>query len=92
MSSSQPLNFHNRVSVSTENHIATVTLDRADKRNALDMAMFFGIRDAIKHLKKDKSLRAVILQGDGEDFCSGLDTKSVMKSAGNAIKLLLEWS
>lgn len=91
MSATQTLNFNNRVAITIVNKIATVTLNRADKRNALDMPMFCAIRDAIKYLKKDKNIRAVILQGDGEDFCSGLDTKSVLKSATNGIKLLFKW-
>ena len=74
-----------------EDGIADVTLNRSDKLNALDMAMFRAIDKTIKQIKKDKRIRAVILSGSGPDFCSGLDIKSVMKSPKNAISLLFKW-
>ncbi len=80
-----------RVKLSIKKKIAWVGLNRADKHNALDMAMFKAIRKLQKQIAKDKSLRAVILYGEGEDFCSGLDIKSVMQSKFNAFKLLWKW-
>jgi enoyl-CoA hydratase/carnithine racemase len=46
---------------------------RADKRNALDDAMFQAIAAAGERLKNDGSVRAVVLSGDGQSFCAGLD-------------------
>ncbi len=80
-----------RVNIVIRDQIAHVNLDHGEKHNALDMAMFHAIRAAIKQLKKDKHVRAVIVKGNGEDFCSGLDIKSVKKSWVNAIKLLFKW-
>ncbi len=80
-----------RIKVEVSNNIAHVCLNRADKHNALDMQMFYAIRKTIKSLKVDKDIRAVIVQGDGEDFCSGLDIKSVMKSRVDPLKLLFKW-
>ena len=80
-----------RILISIENHIATVTLNRADKHNALDMAMFYAIDNTIKKLKKNAEVRAVILQAKGEDFCTGLDVKAIMKSPSNSFKLLFKW-
>ena len=77
--------------VEIKNNIAHVRLNRADKHNALDMAMFYAIRNTIKRLKANKEIRAVIVQGNGEDFCSGLDIKSVMKSQSDPLKLLFKW-
>ncbi|MFD2166877.1 crotonase/enoyl-CoA hydratase family protein [Thalassotalea euphylliae] len=74
-----------------ENDIAYVTLNRGDKHNALNMDMFFAISQTIKSLKKNKQIRAVIVHGDGVDFCTGLDVKSVMNSMGNAVRLLFKW-
>jgi enoyl-CoA hydratase/carnithine racemase len=71
--------------------IATVTLTRADKRNALDLAMFMAIDRQIRQLKRDRHVRAVILRGDGEDFCSGLDIKSVLGNPLIGLKLLWKW-
>ena len=69
-----------RVIVAISNNIAHVKFNRADKLNALDMPMFIAIRNTIKTLRKNRDIRAVIVSGSGEDFCSGLDVKSIMKS------------
>ena len=79
-----------RVSVEIANNIAHVKLNRADKLNALDMEMFIAIRHSIKTLRKNRAIRAVIVSGNGEDFCSGLDVKSIMKSPMNMLKLLFK--
>ncbi len=80
-----------RVLISIENQIATVTLNRPDKLNALDFSMFQEIDQAIKQLKKNRDIRAILLMGNGSDFCSGLDIKSVLKKVSTGIKLLWKW-
>ncbi len=79
------------VIVEINHQIATVTLNRAEKRNALDMGMFTAIEKTIKQLKKNRSVRVIIVKADGEDFCSGLDIKSVLKNKMNVVKLLWKW-
>lgn len=80
-----------RLQLSISNGIATVTLTRADKRNALDLPMFQAIDRTIRQLKRDRHVRAVIIRGDGEDFCSGLDIKSVLGNPLTGLKLLWKW-
>jgi enoyl-CoA hydratase/carnithine racemase len=80
-----------RVKLSIENGVALVKLNRPDKRNALDMAMFKALDDVSRALRKDRTVRAVIVRGAGEDFCSGLDVKSMMNSRSAAVKLLAKW-
>ena len=80
-----------RVTITIEDQIALVCLNRPEKHNALDMPMFYAIRSAIKTLKKNKSIRVVIVKGNGESFCSGLDIKSVMNKPINGLKLLWKW-
>ncbi len=80
-----------RVEVKVSNQIAYVYLNRPDKHNALDMAMFKAIAAAQTQIRADKSIRAVILSGHGEDFCSGLDIKSVMSNRWSALRLLWKW-
>ncbi|MCW8869757.1 MAG: crotonase/enoyl-CoA hydratase family protein, partial [Proteobacteria bacterium] len=80
-----------RIEYDIKGHVAYVNLARPDKRNALDMAMFEEIDAIIQRLLKNRSLRAVILTGQGEDFCSGLDVKSVMASPKNPLRLLFKW-
>lgn len=80
----------NRVEIEIKDQIAHVKLARPKKHNALDMLMFNSIVKTIKTLKKDRSIRAVILSGQGPDFCTGLDVKSVMKSVKGPLKLLFK--
>jgi enoyl-CoA hydratase/carnithine racemase len=56
--------------------VADVRLNRADKMNALDPAMFDGIIEAIDRLNGESGLRAVVLSGEGKAFCAGLDMAS----------------
>ena len=81
----------NCVTLSVENNIAFVTLNRPEKRNALDMAMFRAIDNTIRRLRKDREIRAVIVTANGEDFCSGLDIKSVLSQRSASFSLLAKW-
>jgi enoyl-CoA hydratase/carnithine racemase len=62
-----------RVTVEITGGVADVRLARPDKRNALDTAMFAGLITAGERLKSEPGVRAVVLSGDGPDFCAGLD-------------------
>lgn len=62
------------------NGIARVSLSRPDKLNALDLRMFEAIAQEASSLKQNRSLRAVILSGQGKAFCTGLDVKTILKS------------
>jgi enoyl-CoA hydratase/carnithine racemase len=65
-----------RVTVTITDGVADVRLNRPDKRNALDPAMFAGLVTAGERLKSVPGLRAVVLSGAGPDFCAGLDFAS----------------
>jgi enoyl-CoA hydratase/carnithine racemase len=62
--------------------IADVRLNRPDKMNALDGAMFKGIVDAGEALKGNRDVRVVVLSGEGRGFCAGLDFSSFQAMAG----------
>jgi len=68
--------------------VATVTMVRADKHNALDQPMFEGLTNAAAQLAGEKSVRAVVLHGEGKSFCSGLDIASFMSGQGGTGVLL----
>ena len=68
--------------------VATVSMVRADKHNALDQAMFEGLMNAAQQLATDASVRAVVLHGEGKSFCSGLDIASFMTGQGGPDVLL----
>jgi enoyl-CoA hydratase/carnithine racemase len=74
------MKFQDRVSITIENHVAHVLLDRADKMNALDDAMFEGIIAAGSHLHEAKGVRCVVLSGAGRSFCAGLDLTSMART------------
>ena len=74
-----------RVLLKIEDNIAHVTLNRAEKRNALDMAMFKSIDDISRQLRRNREIRAVIVTANGKDFCSGLDVKSVLSQRSSAL-------
>lgn len=73
--------MNERITISIDNHVATVTLNRASKRNAVDTAMFDAILATAKKLEADSSVRAVVLHGDGGHFCAGIDI-SVFQGVG----------
>jgi enoyl-CoA hydratase/carnithine racemase len=62
-----------RVTVTVTDGIADVRLNRPAKRNALDLAMFVALVSTGERLKTTPGLRAVVLSGEGQDFCAGLD-------------------
>lgn len=70
-----------RITMEIEGGVADVRLNRPDKMNALDPAMFEGIEAAIARLGDTRGLRAVVLSGEGRAFCAGLDVSSFAKSA-----------
>lgn len=72
------------------NGVATVTMVRAGKHNALDRGMFDGLTDAAARLAGDRSVRAVVLHGEGKSFCSGLDIASFMSGDGGGTGVLME--
>jgi enoyl-CoA hydratase/carnithine racemase len=62
-----------RVTIDIAGGVAHVRLNRPDKRNALDRAMFQALDEAGEQLKAEPGLRAVVLAGEGKSFCAGLD-------------------
>jgi enoyl-CoA hydratase/carnithine racemase len=72
-----------RVTVTIENGVADVRLNRPEKMNALDGAMFSALVETGEALKADASVRAVVLSGEGRAFCAGLDLGSFQAMAGD---------
>lgn len=69
-----------RVRIDVNEHVATVTLARPDKHNALDRPMFEAIIGAAERLSSEPGVRVVVLHGEGKSFCSGLDLASLISS------------
>ena len=68
-----------RVSISVDGGVAQLRLNRPDKMNALDSAMFQALLSAADSLRRDRSVRAVVVAGEGKAFCAGLDMQSFQR-------------
>ncbi len=65
-----------KVTYHAERGIARVTLNRPERRNALDQELLTELRDALRAAAADESVRVVLLAGAGKDFCSGMDLRT----------------
>lgn len=70
-----------RIKTTITEGVADVRLVRVDKMNALDDAMFAALIETGERLKADKSVRAVVISGEGRAFCAGLDMGNFGKMA-----------
>ena len=64
-----------------QNGIGRITLNRPDKRNALDAELIEELRQAIAASSRDDQCRVVLIAGAGKDFCSGADLAGLEKTA-----------
>ncbi len=64
--------------------VALLTLNRPERRNAIDLAMRGEIPDAIARVRSDPAIRAMILTGAGGHFCAGGDISSMQGAVGDA--------
>ena len=60
---------------------ARITLNRPEKRNALNDELVAGIKDALRRADDDSDVRVVVITGAGADFCSGADLASLQKTS-----------
>lgn len=81
-----------RVSLSIQDGIADVRLNRPDKLNALDAGMFEALAATGKSLRNERTLRAVVLSGEGRGFCAGLDVMSFMGKGVSGTRSLFDRS
>jgi enoyl-CoA hydratase len=73
------------VSVETEDRIAIVTIERPERRNAVDGPTARALYDAFKAFDADDGLDVAVLQGRGGTFCAGADLKAIAGGAGNPV-------
>jgi enoyl-CoA hydratase/carnithine racemase len=77
------------VSQQTVDGIAHVRLTRADKLNALTLQTLDELAATARELRRDRSLRAVVLSGEGSSFCAGLDFGSALKNPAGIVKAFI---
>lgn len=63
---------------SKENQTAVITLNRPERRNAINQALLRGLYDAIEKAAADPGVRGVVITGNGKSFCSGIDLSVVL--------------
>jgi len=72
-----------RISVDIADGVADVRLDRGEKMNAMDGAMFEALVETSDSLATNASVRAVVLSGNGPSWCAGLDFSGFQAMAGD---------
>ncbi|HEX6719062.1 MAG TPA: enoyl-CoA hydratase-related protein [Pyrinomonadaceae bacterium] len=70
---------------SVQGSVASVTLNRPEKRNALNDAVIAGLKQRLKDAAADKNVRVVVISGAGKDFCSGADLAALQTIAGASV-------
>jgi enoyl-CoA hydratase/carnithine racemase len=70
------------VLVTTDGGVATITMNRPDKRNALNRALLDGLRHAFARFDSDADVRVVVVRGAGRVFCSGMDLEDMRRVQG----------
>lgn len=69
---------YDTLTVTLEEHIATVTLNRPDKANAMNLAMWHEIRKVFQWIDATPEARVAVVQGEGKTFTSGIDLQMMM--------------
>jgi len=76
---------YTKILYSTGGGIARITLNRPEKRNALDQELIAEVKDAVAVAGLDAECRVVLLSGAGKDFCSGADLAGLEKTAQSGV-------
>lgn len=78
-------NRNNVVLYDVADGIARITLNRPDKRNALNDEMIAELKDSLRDANTDSEVGVVILSGAGSDFCSGADLAALEKISSSSV-------
>jgi Enoyl-CoA hydratase/carnithine racemase len=70
-----------------EGNIGRITLNRPEKRNALNDAMIAGLKSALLKVKGDRDVRALVITGSGKDFCSGADLAALERILQSSVDI-----
>jgi enoyl-CoA hydratase/carnithine racemase len=72
--------FHT-IDLAVDQSVATLTLNRPQRLNAIDKAMLAEVQSALDSVENDATIRALIVAGAGGNFSSGFDLKEQMEAA-----------
>jgi enoyl-CoA hydratase/carnithine racemase len=70
--------------VTREGHVARLTIDRPDKRNAMTAAMWAGLPGVLAGLADDPAVRVLVVTGAGPSFCAGADISDLLSGPSPA--------
>ncbi|MFJ4479048.1 enoyl-CoA hydratase family protein [Streptomyces xanthochromogenes] len=89
-SSASPTENWRHLRLTVSDSVATVTLARPEKLNALTFGAYADLRDLLAELSRERSVRALVLGGEGRGFCSGGDVDDIIGAtlAMNTAELL----
>jgi methylglutaconyl-CoA hydratase len=73
-----------------EGTVATITLNRPEKRNALNDELIGGLKRALRETQDNETVRVAVITGAGADFCSGADLSALQKISESSITENLE--
>ena len=68
-----------------EGAVASITLNRPEKRNALNDALIAALKQHLTNAAANKKIRVIVISGAGKDFCSGADLSALQKIAGASV-------
>lgn len=75
-----------RVRIAAQGGVLTGTLNRPDKKNAIDTLMIDALYAFLEHGELDATARVLVLRGEGKDFCAGMDLPELLASAEHTLE------
>src|SRR5581483_10751737 len=78
------------VAIERDGEIAVVTMDRPEKRNALSLQMMRELDDALAALGEDRTVRVIVIRGDGPAFSAGHDLRELLDRDVEAYRTIFE--
>jgi methylglutaconyl-CoA hydratase len=73
-----------------ESGVARITLNRPEKRNALNASLIAALHESLVRSARDADVKVVVVSGAGSDFCSGADLSGLDRTAGEGVMSHLE--
>jgi methylglutaconyl-CoA hydratase len=75
-----------RITAALEGGVLTTTLNRPEKKNAIDAAMIDALAALLERAELEAAVRVVVLRGAGRDFCAGMDLGELLESADRTVE------
>ena len=74
------MSSYQKILYAVDQGVARITLNRPEKRNALDAELIGEVKDAVRACARDQNARVILLAGAGSDFCSGADLSGLKRT------------